>query len=57
MLRSLFLAGVFLAAGTIAAQAQALIDGTNVDEIVNLARGYGAASMLPRSSLPSCFVT
>jgi hypothetical protein len=50
MLRSFFLAGAFLAAGTIAAQAQALVDGTNVDEIVNLARGYGAASSDTTSS-------
>jgi hypothetical protein len=44
MLRSLLLAGAFIAAGTLSAQAQAMVDGTNVDEIVNLARGYGAAS-------------
>jgi hypothetical protein len=50
MLRSLFLAGALLAAGTVAAQAQALIDGTNVEDIVNLARGYGAASSDTASS-------
>jgi hypothetical protein len=44
MLKSLFVAGAFLAAGTVGAQAQTLLDGTSVDEILNLARGYGAAS-------------
>ncbi len=44
MLRSLFLAGVLLVASSLPTQAQTLVDGTSVDEIVNLARGYGAAS-------------
>ncbi len=44
MLRSLFLAGVFVVASSLSATSQTLIDGTLVEEVVNLARGYGAAS-------------
>ncbi len=50
MLKSLVLAGALLAAATLSAQAQALVDGNAVDEIANLARGYGAASVDTASS-------
>lgn len=39
------LAGLILATGCGAATAQTLLDGTNIDEIANIARGYGSVSI------------
>jgi len=48
-IRSLLLGGVFALSTTLAAQAQT-IDGSQVDEILNLARGYGAATIETQSN-------
>lgn len=39
------LAGLILVTGCGAATAQTLLDGTNIDEIANIARGYGSVSI------------
>jgi hypothetical protein len=44
-LRSAVLGGVIALGAACAAQAQPVIDGSQVDEILNLARGYGSAHL------------
>ncbi len=50
MLKQLILGGAFVVASALSAQAQTVIDGAQVDEILNLARGYGSASMETQSN-------
>ena len=50
MISRMILAGVMLALGSGAATAQALVDGTSIDEIANIARGYGSVSVETASS-------
>jgi hypothetical protein len=50
MLKQMVLGGAFFAAAAFSAQAQTLIDGGQVDEILNLARGYGAATLETQSN-------
>jgi hypothetical protein len=50
MLKSLILGGAMLLGTVISAQAQAMIDGAQVDEILNIARGYGSASIESQSN-------
>jgi hypothetical protein len=50
MLKQLILGGAFLAATTVSAQAQTIITGAEVDEILNIARGYGSASLETQSN-------
>lgn len=50
MIRHLILACVVALGTTLPAQAQTLIDGSQVDEILNIARGYGAATLDQRSN-------
>ncbi|HHY48790.1 MAG TPA: YbjN domain-containing protein [Alphaproteobacteria bacterium] len=45
MLKALVLGGAVLAATAVSVQAQTLIDGSQVDEILNVARGYGSATL------------
>ena len=45
MLRQLIIGAAFAAASAATAQAQSIVDGNNVEEILNLARGYGSANM------------
>jgi len=45
MLKSMILGGAMLLGTAFAAQAQATLDGSNVDEILNIARGYGSANL------------
>lgn len=45
MIARMILAGAVLALGTSGAAAQALVDGTNVEEVANIARGYGSVSI------------
>lgn len=45
MIRNLILACVLALGTALPAQAQTLIDGSQVDEILNIARGYGAATL------------
>lgn len=44
-LRAILAAAVLVAGGSAGASAQALIDGNSVDEIANIARGYGSVTM------------
>jgi hypothetical protein len=49
MIRQLAVAGILaLTAG--AAEAQTIVDGSNPDEIVNIARGYGSANLETQNS-------
>lgn len=50
MVSRLILAGVMLALSSGVATAQALVDGTSIDEIANIARGYGSVSVETASS-------
>lgn len=50
MLRSMILGGVMLLGTAFSAQAQATLDGSQVDEILNLARGYGSANLETQSN-------
>jgi hypothetical protein len=50
MLKSLILGGAMLLGTVVSAQAQAMIDGAQVDEILNIARGYGSASIESQSN-------
>jgi hypothetical protein len=45
MLRSLILGTVLIAGFAGAAHAQTIVDGAAVDEILNIARGYGSANL------------
>ena len=44
-LRAILAAAVLVAGSSAGASAQSLIDGNNVDEIANIARGYGSVTM------------
>ena len=44
-LRALLAAATLVLAGASGAMAQQLIDGTNVDEVANIARGFGSVTM------------
>jgi hypothetical protein len=50
MLKSLILSGAMLLGTTLGAQAQTIVDGASVDEILNIARGYGSATLEKQSS-------
>jgi len=50
MLKSLILGGAVVLASAVSAQAQTVVDGNAVDEILNVARGYGAATLEAQSS-------
>ncbi len=50
MLKQLMLGAAFVAATAVSAQAQTIIDGSQVDEILNIARGYGSATMEKQSN-------
>lgn len=50
MIRHIILACVVALGSILPAQAQTLIDGSQVDEILNIARGYGAATLDQRSN-------
>ena len=47
---TLVLSGALFLATALSAQAQSMIDGSQVDEILNIARGYGAASLETQSN-------
>jgi hypothetical protein len=49
MIRQLAVAGI-LALTASAAEAQTIVDGSNPDEIVNIARGYGSANLETQNS-------
>lgn len=49
-IKTLMLGGVFLALAAVPTLAQDLVDGNSVDEILNLARGYGSASLETQSN-------
>ena len=44
-LRALLAAATLVLAGVSGAMAQQLIDGTNIDEVANIARGFGSVTM------------
>lgn len=50
MLKSMILGGAMLLGTAFAAQAQTTLDGSQVDEILNIARGYGSATLEKQSS-------
>jgi hypothetical protein len=50
MLKQLILGGAFVAATAVSAQAQDLVTGSMVDEILNIARGYGSATLETQSN-------
>jgi hypothetical protein len=50
MLKQLILGGAFMLATAVSAQAQTVIDGSQIDEIVNIARGYGSATLETQSN-------
>jgi len=50
MLKQLMLGAAFVAATAVSAQAQTIIDGSQVDEILNIARGYGSATLEKQSN-------
>lgn len=50
MISRTVLVGVMLALGSGAATAQSMVDGTSIDEIANIARGYGSVSVETASS-------
>lgn len=49
-LRIMLAASVLALGGVAGAAAQELIDGTNVDEVLNIARGFGAAKLQSASN-------
>lgn len=49
-LKSLILGGAMALSAALGVQAQAIVDGTQVEEILNLARGYGAANLETQSN-------
>ena len=49
-LNTLFVAGAVSLAFTLSAQAQTVITGADTDEILNAARGYGAANLTTQSN-------
>jgi hypothetical protein len=50
MLKQFILGGAFVMASALSAQAQTIVDGAMVDEILNLARGYGSANLETQSN-------
>ena len=50
MLKSIVLGGVMLLGTVFSAQAQAPLDGSNVDDILNISRGYGSANLETQSN-------
>jgi hypothetical protein len=50
MLRQVILGGAILLATAFPAQAQRIVDGSNVDEVVKIARGYGTAELEAQSN-------
>lgn len=50
MLKQFALAGALFAASAYTAQAQSIVDGNMVDEILNIARGYGSATLETQSN-------
>ena len=44
-LRAILAAAVLVLGGAAGAMAQQLVDGTNVDEVANIARGFGSVTM------------
>jgi len=50
MLKSLILAGAVVLGTAFAAQTQAMIDGNSTDELLNIARGYGSATLETQDS-------
>jgi hypothetical protein len=48
--RALILGAALCAGTAFSVQAQDIIDGSNVDEILNIARGYGAATLEKQST-------
>jgi hypothetical protein len=49
-LKSVVAAAVLIVASAAATQAQDLLDGTQVDEILNIARGYGSGNLETQSN-------
>lgn len=49
-LKSFVLGGAFALGTALAAQAQTLVDGSQPEEILNVARGYGSATMETQSN-------
>lgn len=49
-IKALVLGGALLAASAFPALAQTLVDGSAADELLNLARGYGSASLEKQSN-------
>jgi hypothetical protein len=49
-LRSMFASGAIALALSVSAQAQGTITGANTDEILNVARGYGSATLATQSN-------
>lgn len=50
MLKQIILGGAFVLGTALSAQAQAILDGSQVDEILNIARGYGSATLEKQSN-------
>jgi hypothetical protein len=50
MLKSLILGGAIVLGTAFAAQAQTMIDGNSTDELLNIARGYGSATLEKQDS-------
>lgn len=50
MLKTLALGAAMVMASALSAQAQTVLDGNSVDEILNIAKGYGAATLEKQSS-------
>lgn len=50
MLKSVILGAAMLVGTAAAAHAQTIVDGSNPDEILNIARGYGSAAMETQSN-------
>jgi hypothetical protein len=48
--RSLVLGGTLALSAALSAQAQTTIDGSQVEEIINIARGYGSATLETQSN-------
>ena len=49
-LKSVILGGALAMGAALSAQAQTLVDGNQIDEILNIARGYGSATMETQSN-------
>jgi len=47
---TLVFSGALLLSSALSAQAQSMIDGSQVDEILNIARGYGSATLEAQSN-------